>query len=103
MARKPVGGKSMADSAQLALADVLERTRSGSYFECLRIPNDAPTSQVKNAWARINMEMDALRGAHPWDSDQILAIEEAQQILNDAFSVLSDPDLRLSYRRALEL
>jgi len=95
--------RSAVAKAQGALADLLERTRSRSYFECLRVPPDVTTSGVRDAWVRVVAEWEAMRAETAWTPDESAAIDEAGQVLRDAFAVLSDPDLRLAYRRALDL
>lgn len=101
MGRGVAGSRSDA-VARGALADLLERTRARSYFECLRVPPDVSTSDVRDAWARVTAEWEALRTAAAWTPEETDALDEAGQILRDAFAVLSDPDLRLAYRRAHE-
>ena len=100
---RDVKARGAVAAAQGALADLLERTRSRSYFECLRVPADVSTTGVRDAWVRVNTEWESLRAAVPWTPDDAAALDEAGQILRDAFAVLSDPDLRLAYRRALDL
>lgn len=96
------GGAGATAAARGALEDLLERTRSRSYFECLRVPPDVSTTGVRDAWTRVAAEFEALRAAASWTPEEADDLEEAGQVLHDAFSVLSDPDLRLAYRRALE-
>ncbi len=88
--------------ARSALADMLERTRTRSYFECLRVAPDVSTTGVRDAWLRVSAELEALRSAAAWTSEEAEALDEAGQVLRDAFAVLADPDLRLAYRRAQE-
>lgn len=87
---------------QGALDELLDRARSRSYFDCLRVAPDVTTTGVREAWVRVVAEWESLRAAPGWSPEQVAALAEAGQVLHDAFSVLSDPDLRLAYRRALE-
>lgn len=104
MAREGKGRKTAAatTTARVALADLLERTRARSYFDCLRVPMDVSTSEVRDAWVRVTAEWESLRAAAGWTPEEVAALDEAGQVLHDAFAVLSDPDLRLAYRRAQE-
>lgn len=104
MAREGKARKAAAvtSAARGALADLLERTRARSYFECLLVPRDVSTSEVRDAWVRVTAEWESLRAAAAWMPEEVAALDEAGQVLHDAFAVLSDPDLRLAYRRAQE-
>ena len=102
MAREGLTRGAAAAAARGALADLSERTRSRSYFECLRVPPDVSTTEVRDAWVRVTAEWESLRAVASWTPEEAEALEEAGQVLRDAFAVLSDPDLRLAYRRALE-
>lgn len=87
--------------ADLILAAVLEATERGTYFECLGLRPDATTREVRDAYPRAVACLEEARASGAGAPDPT-AIEDALAIVRDAFAVLSDPDMRLEYRRALE-
>jgi curved DNA-binding protein CbpA len=78
-----------------------EAARYGSYFDCLRIASDASTTEVREAYLRLTGDIESLRSEGGISPADIEALDEVAQVARDAFEVLSNPDLRLSYRRAL--
>lgn len=84
------------------LAEMLRLARSCDYFQCLRLARDASTTEVKDAWLHVVAELKALESLQDMTEEEALALKEVTQVFNDAFEVLSDPDLRLAYRLALE-
>jgi curved DNA-binding protein CbpA len=85
--------------ADLNAADVLDAAERGSYFECLGLRPDAATREVRDAYPRV---VACLEGARAAGAGAPEVIDDALAIVRDAFAVLSDPDLRLAYRRAIE-
>ena len=86
-----------------ALHELLELARFGNYFECLGVPADASTTEVREAWQRRSAVLDAARPLAAMSGEIAAALADLAQVLEDAFEVLADPDRRLAYRRALEL
>ena len=84
-----------------ALVRACEAARHGTYFDCLGIGTDASTTEVREAYLKHVGELDVMRSMTKNDSEATAAVDEASRIAGDAFAVLSDPDLRLTYRRAL--
>ena len=83
------------------LATLIEATREGDYFKCLGVERDASTTEIRDAYRRRVEELDTFRPLAVLSPELAEAIADATQVLEDAFEVLSDPDRRLAYRRAL--
>jgi curved DNA-binding protein CbpA len=79
-----------------------EAARYGTYFEVLGLARDASTSEVREAYRRLAADLDGLRPLCVGSAEIAAAVAEATQVAEDAFAVLSDPDLRLAYRRGLD-
>jgi len=81
--------------------ELLDAAERGSYFDCLGLRPDATTRDVRDAFPRAISCLEEARasGAGAPDPD---VVEDALAIVRDAFAVLSDPDLRLAYRRSVE-
>jgi len=73
----------------------------GDYFQVLGVSPGCSTSEVRDAWVRFSARIDALKREAAGHLEALEALEEALQVAEDAFEVLSDPDLRMRYRRAL--
>ena len=84
-----------------ALVRLRDAAWNGTYFECLGLARDATTTEVREAWRAVARDLDALRAELAGDPGASAVLEEAARVAEDAFTVLSDPDLRLAYRRAL--
>lgn len=93
--REPVGPEAM-------LEDLLNRVRFGDYFECLDVPKDVGTSDVRESWLRLSSVIEDLRAATSGIEGAGAAIGQIERVASDAFEILSDPDLRLAYLRALD-
>ena len=78
-----------------------DRARYGSYFDCLGVPVDVGTSDVRDAWLTLSGMLGDLRLAAEGNQEWLMALEQVAKVGADAFEVLSDPDLRLAYVRAL--
>jgi curved DNA-binding protein CbpA len=85
------------------LAALVEAVRFKSYFDCLGVPPDATTTEVHDAYRRRVAELDAARPVAGLAPEVRDALDEVGPVMEDAFEVLSDPDRRLAYRRALSL
>ena len=84
------------------ISGLWERARYGSYFDCLGISVDAGTSDVRGAWLTLSGMLGELRGeAAAGNPEWLSALDQVAKVGADAFEVLSDPDLRLAYVRAL--
>lgn len=83
------------------LASLRDAARNGTYFECLGLDPDATTTEVREAYIALVRTLDDLRRTVAGDPEAAATLEEAAKVAEDAFAVLSDPDLRLTYRRAL--
>lgn len=83
------------------LVALLETVRSKDYFECLGIGPDASTTQVHEAYRKRVAELDNLRVMSGLHQGMKEAVDEVAHVLDDALDVLSDPDIRLAYRRAI--
>jgi curved DNA-binding protein CbpA len=83
------------------LAVLVEAARYRDYFECLGVGREASTTEVRDAYRRRVEELDAFSPLAGLSDDLADAIADARQVIEDAFEVLSDPDRRLEYRRAL--
>lgn len=77
----------------------LESTRHGTYFESLGLGPSATVSQVRDAWKSLVAKLDAVRPLSAGSPELARAIAEIEAVGEDAFAVLTDPDLRLAYRR----
>jgi len=84
-----------------ALVRLRDAARDGTYFECLGLARDATTTDVREAWQAVARDVAAMRADLAGDPEASAVLEEAARVAEDAFTVLSDPDLRLAYRRAL--
>lgn len=71
------------------------RARS-THYDCLKVAPDAPPEVVRAAYKALAQKFHPDRNADP-NSTVMMAL------LNDAYRVLSDPELRLEYDRWLEL
>jgi curved DNA-binding protein CbpA len=80
---------------------LVDAARFGTYFDCLGIPPDATTTEVHEAFRRRTAEAEVAGFEVAADGERAAALAEARQVIRDAFDVLSDPDLRLCYRRSL--
>jgi curved DNA-binding protein CbpA len=85
-----------------SLARLRDAARTGTYFDCLGLAPDATTTEVREAYVGVVRELDALRPAVAGEPESAAVLDEAARVAEDAFAVLSDPDLRLRYRRALK-
>jgi curved DNA-binding protein CbpA len=85
-----------------SLARLRDAARTGTYFECLGLAPDATTTEVREAYMAVVRDLDALRPTLAPDPQAAAVLDEAARVADDAFAVLSDPDLRLRYRRALQ-
>jgi hypothetical protein len=85
-----------------SLASLVEAVRFQSYFDCLGVAHDATTTEVHEAYRRRIGEIDAARPVAGLVPEVRDALDEVGPVMDDAFEVLSDPDRRLAYRRALE-
>lgn len=83
------------------LLALIEAVRSKDYFECLGVARDASTSEIREAYRARVLELDAFRPYSLMSSELAESIADAAEVLEDALDVLSDPDRRLEYRRAL--
>ncbi len=83
------------------LARLRDAARTGTYFECLGLAQDATTTEVREAYVGVVKDLDSARPIVAGDPESAAVLEEAAHVAADAFAVLSDPDLRLRYRRAL--
>jgi len=93
-----VAGKALIPESLSRLRDA---ARDGTYFECLGLAADATTTEVRKAYVAVVRELDLLRPVVAGDPGSAEVLEEATRVVADAFAVLSDPDLRLRYKRAL--
>jgi hypothetical protein len=84
-----------------ALARASDAARHGTYFDCLGLATDATTTEVREAYLQRVRLLDEVRPALAGDAESIALLDETVRVTGDAFAVLSDPDLRLTYRRAL--
>ncbi len=73
----------------------------GDYFEVLGLGRDCSTSEVRDAWVRLSAGVEASRQQEAGHLEALQALEDVLRVGRDAFEVLSDPDLRMRYRRAL--
>lgn len=78
-----------------------DRAFEGDYFQVLGVSPGCSTSEVRDAWVRLAARIDVLKREQAGNLEALEALEDALQVAEDAFEVLSDPDLRLRYRRAL--
>ncbi len=85
------------------LQQLLDLARFGNYFQCLGVPADVSTTEVREAWQRRAAELDAARPLAAMSGEIAAALADLAQVMEDAFEVLADPDRRLAYRRALTL
>jgi curved DNA-binding protein CbpA len=85
-----------------SLARLRDAARTGTYFECLGLAPDATTTEVREAYMVVVRDLDVLRPTLAADPQVAAVLDEAARVADDAFAVLSDPDLRLRYRRALQ-
>ena len=95
--RKSQAGESSSD----VIRGLWDRARYGSYFDCLGLAEDAGTSDVRDAWLRLSGVISDLRVAFSGNREWLMALDQVEKTGADAFEVLSDPDLRLAYVRAL--
>lgn len=84
------------------LGRLRDAVRYGTYFDCLGLPRDASTTEVREAYRRVAADLEGLRPLCPGREDLAEVVAEATLAVEDAFTVLADPDLRLAYRRALD-
>lgn len=84
------------------VAELWERARSGTYFDCLGLTRDAGTGDVREAWLRMSEAMAGLRQSIADDPPALELLSRVERVASDGFEVLSDPDLRLAYIKALE-
>ena len=85
---------------EAVVRDMLERARFGDYFECLGVPRDAGTTEVREAWLAMSSRLAELRVAASSIDGAYDALDQIGRVAADAIEVLSDPDLRLAYLRA---
>lgn len=98
---RPRGRNRDRSSPADLIGDLWDRARYGNYFECLGLPEDAGTSEVRDAWLGLFGMISDLRPACQGNLEWLTALDQVEKIGADAFEVLSDPDLRLAYLRAL--
>jgi len=100
--RKGRGAGRRGAEAPAAEWEVLrDLAREADYFQVLGLSPDCSTSEVRDAWVRLSAHIEALRTREAGHLEALEALEEAALVGADAFEVLSDPDLRIRYRRAL--
>ena len=91
-----------ADTPEFVVSELLRRARYGSYFDCLGLPVDAGTTDVREAWLKLSAMLSDLKTAATGNPELLQAMDQVEKVAADGFEVLSDPDLRLAYVRALE-
>ena len=63
---------------------------SGDYYEILRVPYDATSEQIHEAYYRMIMQYDSDRGVSPESAHKFATIKEA-------YEILMNPDLRRQF------
>jgi len=91
-----------ASSAGDMVAQLWDRARAGTYFDCLGLAPDAGTGDVREAWLRMSEAMAGLRQSVAGDPQALEILARVEKVASDGFEVLSDPDLRLAYVKALD-
>jgi hypothetical protein len=94
-------GRARPPQPDSRLQILLEKVRHGTYFDCLEISSDVGTTGVREAWLRLSAELAGLRAMAAGSPDDLAALDQIEAVAADAFDVLSDPDLRMSYLKAL--
>jgi hypothetical protein len=91
-----------ATGLPVRLAALRDAARQGSCFQVLGLEPDATTTEVREAWVALSATLHDLREGSAGDAEALAVLDETTQVAEDAFAILSDPDLRLQYRRALQ-
>ena len=81
---------------------MLHAARCGNYFDCLGVTSDVGTSGVREAWLNLSAEIAGLCDTFVSDPEATAALVQIRAVAADAFEILSDPDLRLGYLKALD-
>lgn len=84
------------------LRQLLEAVRFRTYFDCLGLEPDCTTSEVRRAYERVKANIERIRRTKTLSKEAKDQIEEVRLVLEDAYEVLSNPDKRVLYRKALE-
>ena len=87
-------------SAGPGLAALLDRARYGTYFEVLGLTRDATFAEVARRARELTHLLD--RAAAEQDpGPEVSELEEIRWSIREAWRVLSDPELRVSYSLGL--
>lgn len=74
----------------------MEKLKNKNYYELLEINRDATLREIKSAYRKLVMKY------HP-DVSRTKETEEMFKLINEAYTVLSNPKLRESYDKKLDL
>lgn len=74
------------------------QVRDGDYFSLLDIEPDATGEQIRGAWERLREEFAPARCAEVLAADLGTPLDEIAEVLDEAYRVLSDHEVRAAYR-----
>ncbi len=88
------------DAARMRLIGRLRLCREADYFTLLGVPRDASSYEIRRAHEAALRDLSPGRLAAADAVDLADSVEELRFVINEAFEVLSENDLRDAYRRS---
>jgi len=82
------------------LEEKIEVVRNGSYFSILGIPPDASGHEIRQAYRRLKREISVENYLSPDLENLVPMVEEALYVIEEAYEILADREIRHAYRRA---
>lgn len=82
------------------IEEKLAVVREGTYFAVLGVPPYATPHEVRQAYRQVRRELSVERFLNPELQDLVPMAEEVLFVVEEAYEILRDPDLRESYRRS---
>jgi hypothetical protein len=73
----------------------------GDYFEVLGVPRDATSYEIRRAWERLRREFQPEACDPPLRDELGDKLREIAEVIDEAWRVLADDELRDSYRAHL--
>ncbi len=97
----PGGAAADRPSARRQLEARLAQVRFGSYHAVLDATEDTSARAMRDSFERLRAQFSPTRWAGQVGPDDIDLLDEIARGVEDAYSVLGDPELRARYERAL--